>query len=791
MDYDFCGYATKNDLRCADGRVIRHDAFKENDGQVVPLVWQHVHSDPTNVLGHALLENRDDGVYAYATFNNTPSGQHAKEMVKHGDISAMSIYANRLKQYGSDVVHGIIREVSLVLAGANPGAYIENISFAHADGTYTDVDDEAVIYSGPDTIEYISHADENEEDEVGDDILDQLTDEQIDAVNRIIDAAIEGAVDDLDDDDSLDDLTPEQLEAIGDLVEDAVNDALEHADDDDDIDYDDDYDDEDDDYDEYDEYDDVQHADDDDTIEDVWNTLNDDQKDLVYFLLGQTAEEEVQHGAIYDGGFDMKHNVFDDSYYEDETDDILTHDEFDAIMEDAANANSLRDVFLAHGITNLDVLFPEAKLVTPTPEIISRDMGWVDQLWNGIKRTPFAHIKSTAANITGEEARARGYVKGNLKAEEVVTLLSRETGPQTIYKKQKLDRDDVVDITDIDVIAWLKQEMRLMLNEEICRAILVSDGRNVNHPDKIKQDKIRPIYQDDDVYTIHYAITYDASDTEDKKASKIADAAVRARKDYKGSGTPWMFASNEVISDLMLAKDGIGRRLYQDENALKSALRVAKIIECPILENVQRTTGTGAAAKTWDLKALIFNPIDYTVGADKGGAVSLFDDFDIDYNQMKYLIETRISGALTKPYSAIALETQNFLKELSVAPMAGSDDLWGTPVSDVQSNIAFDDNRVTGTLKHVASGALVDSWGAGNFIAVDLSDNDFTGLTSVKVGMEPSAGAGLQEIINDPDKSGVFKVSNKYNQKLVVVQTNGKDTVTQKYTLSGLTLETA
>ena len=684
MDYDFCGYATKNDLLCADGRVIRHDAFKESDGQIVPLVWQHVHSDPKNVLGHALLENRDDGVYAYATFNNTPSGQHAKEMVKHGDISAMSIYANRLKQYGTDVVHGIIREVSLVLAGANPGAYIENISFAHADGTYTDVDDEAVIYSGPDTIDYISHADE--EDEVGDDILDQLSDEQIDAINRIIDAAINGAIDDLDDEDVLDDLTPDQLEAIGDLIEDAVSDALEHADDDDDEYYDDDDLDEDDydeddfdededegddvqhsyyDDDEYYDYDynyDIRHADDDPTVEDVWNTLNEEQKNLVYFLIGQANEDDAaEHSAIYDGGFDMKHNVFDDAYYDDE--DVLTHDEFDAIMADAYNANSLRDVFLAHGITNLDVLFPEAKLVTPTPEMISRDMGWVDQLWNAIKRTPFARIKSTAANITAPEARARGYVKGNLKAEEVIVLLSRETSPQTVYKKQKLDRDDVIDITDIDVIAWMKQEMRVMLNEEICRAILVSDGRGSTHADKIKEDKIRPIYQDTDVYTIHYEITYGANDTEDQKASKIADAAVRARKDYKGSGTPWLFASNEVISDMMLAKDTIGRRLYKDEDELKAALRVSKIVECPILENVTRNRAAdataGITAATMDLKALIFNPIDYTVGADKGGAVSLFDDFDIDYNQMKYLIETRISGALTQPYSAIALEVEH------------------------------------------------------------------------------------------------------------------------------------
>lgn len=666
MDYDFSGYATKNDLRCADGRVIRHDAFKENDGQVVPLVWQHVHTDPTNVLGHALLENRDDGVYAYAKFNGTPSGQHAKEMVENGDIVSMSIYANRLKQHGSEVIHGIIREVSLVLAGANPGALIDNISFAHADGSYTDVDDEAVIYSGLDTIEYFSHADEDEEDDVanGTNILDELTDEQIDAINDIIDAALDDALDDLDDNEVLDDLDDDQLEAIGDLIEDAIDDALEHADDDYDIEYDDeDYDDED--YDEYEDYDEdedeVEHADD-DTIGDIWDTLDEDQQNMVYYLIGQAVEnDQMEHSALYEGDFDMKHNVFDDDiYYEDDDMDVLTHDEFDAIMEDAYNANSLRDVFLEHGITNLDVLFPEAKLVTPTPEMISRDMGWVDTLWNAIKRTPFSRIKSTAANITGAEARARGYVKGNLKAEEVVTLLSRETTPQTIYKKQKLDRDDVVDITDIDVIAWLKQEMRLMLNEEICRAILVSDGRNVNSPDKIKEDKIRPIYQDDDVYTIHYNVVYGENDTADQKASKLADAAVRARKDYKGSGTPMFFATNEVIADLLLAKDTIGRRLFKDEDELKSALRVSKIVEVPILEGVQRNTGTGGSAKTWDLKALIFNPIDYTIGADKGGAVSLFDDFDIDYNQMKYLIETRCSGALTKPYSAIALETQNF-----------------------------------------------------------------------------------------------------------------------------------
>lgn len=660
MDYDFCGYATKNDLRCADGRVIRHDAFKENDGQTVPLVWQHVHTDPTNVLGHALLENRDDGVYAYATFNNTPSGQHAKEMVKHGDVVSMSIYANRLKQHGSDVVHGVIREVSLVLAGANPGALIENVSFAHMDGTYTESEDDAVIYTGLNSIEYFSHADDKEDDVANgrksiEDIIDELSDEQIDAIEAIISAAINDELDDLDDNDALDDLTDEQVDAVQTVIEGAINDALEHADDDDDYDPDDEEDEED-----YDE--EMQHADDDATVEDVFNTLNEEQKKVVYYLLSQVAQDSANSSDTakhsFDGGFDMKHNVFDDSYYEE--DDVLTHDEFNAIMADASNATSLKDVFLEHGIENLDVLFPEARMIRPEPDMITRNMGWVNILWGSIKRTPFSRIKSVAADLTPDAARAKGYVKKNQKVDQVISLLSRETTPQTIYKKQTLDRDDVIDIVDIDVIAWLKQELRLMLNEEICRAILVGDGRGVNDRDKIKEDKVRPIYGDEDVYTIYYEVKYGANDTEDQKASRIVDAAVRARKDYKGTGNPKMFATNEVISDMLLAKDSIGRRLYKDMNELATAMRVSEIVEVPVMEGITRSrkadADAGITAATMNLLAIIVNPADYSVGADKGGAVSLFDDFDIDYNQMKYLIETRCSGALTLPYSAIALE---------------------------------------------------------------------------------------------------------------------------------------
>ncbi len=655
MDYDFSGYATKNDLLCADGRIIRRGAFKENDGQVVPLVWHHVHSDPMNVLGHALLENREDGVYAYGKFNNTERGQHAKEAVKNGDVTALSIFANRLKQHGNDVVHGMIREVSLVLNGANPGASIEHINFAHGDidGDYNYVEssDEAIIYSGLEQAVSFGHADDDmddqddskkKEEKVADnnektvaDVFDEFTDEQKDVVYFLIGQAIEeNGKTKADDVDESDEAKP-----------------VKHADDSEDN---------------SDESDDSSA--DGKTVEQIFNTLSKEQKDVVYFLIGQAVENagksdnNVEHDDMYGDDF-MKHNVFDETYNNTEN-ETLSHDEFMAIMEDARKSNSLKDVFLAHGIENIGLLFPEAKLVRPQPDMITREMGWVDTLWNGVRRTPFSRIKSMAANLTADEARAKGYQKGNKKIDQVLSMLGRETTPQTVYKKQTLDRDDVIDITEIDVIAFLKQELRMMLNEELCRAMIVGDGRNINDRDKIKPDKIRPIYGDDDVYTIYYEVGITGSDTADQKASKVVDAAVRARKDYKGSGEPMFFATNEVIADLLLAKDTIGRRLYKDMNELQAALRVSKIVEVPVMEGVTRNRAAdaeaGIEAATMNLLALIVNPKDYTVGADKGGAVNLFDDFDIDYNQMKYLIETRCSGALTLPYSAIALEDVAF-----------------------------------------------------------------------------------------------------------------------------------
>lgn len=639
MDFDFSGYATRNDIRCSDGRVIRHDAFKDNDGQTVPLVYQHVHDDPKNVLGHAYLENRDDGVYCYGKFNNTESGKHAKEMVANGDITSMSIYANRLKQHGSDVIHGMIREVSLVLTGANPGAYIENVSIAHADGSYTESEDEAVIYSGlEDSVESIDHADDdnNKEDGMADqqqnnsskdektvqDVFDSLTDEQKDVVYFLIGNAVENAKNDDSDDDSDDD----------------SNESVKHADNDD------------------------------MTVQDVFDSLTDEQKNVVYFLIGQAIENkanEAKHSDFNDGGSSMKHNVFDNTT--DDDFEVLNRDEINEVLRHAdSRTNSLKaymeenglgDLTLEHSVSNLDILYPEARSIRPKPDMIMRNQDWVNKFWNAVKRTPFAKFKSAAANLTEDAARAKGYLKGNQKLEEVFSLLGRETSPQTIYKKQKLDRDDIIDITDIDIVAWLKEELRVMLIEELCRAMLVSDGRGATAPDKIKEDKIRPIYQDEDLFTIHYRLSWDANATNDDIAEAIVDGAVRSRKEYRGSGNPVFFATNEVITNLLLAKDTIGRRLYKDEAELASALRVKEIIEVPVMEGAQRSVTVEGVTTTYDLQGIIVNPGDYTVGTDKGGAVTLFDDFDIDYNQQKYLLETRCSGALTIPYSAIALET--------------------------------------------------------------------------------------------------------------------------------------
>lgn len=563
---DFSGWATRNDLLCSDGRTIRRNAFKGNDGQTVPLVWNHQHSEPDNVLGHALLENRDEGVYAYCSFNDTESGQNAKKLVQHGDVRSLSIYANQLKQSGGDVLHGTIRELSLVLAGANPGAFIDSV-MSHGSDT-----EEGIILGYDENIMLYHSDDEKGETKVADNNKDK----------------------------------PESEE----------------------------------------------------TVADVFNTLTEKQKTVVYALIGQALADE--NGADDDdeegGNENMKHNVFD---RDERSEDVLTHSQMETIITDAKRYGSLKESFLAHaddyGIENIDYLFPDAQTINNQPSFIQREMGWVQKVMSGTHHTPFSRIKSIFADITEDEARARGYIKGKLKKEEVFSLLKRTTTPTTIYKKQKLDRDDVVDITDFDVIAWLKSEMRMMLDEEIARAILVGDGRLSSSDDKINEQNIRPIWTDEDLYTIKSVIDTTAGTTDAAIASEFIDQAVRAMKDYKGSGSPVCFMTESLLTECLLLKDANQRRIYKDVNEIATAMRVSSIVTVPVMEGLTRTSGSD----TFTLKAIIVNLSDYNVVADKGGAVNMFDDFDIDYNQQKYLIETRCSGALIKPYSAIALETKS------------------------------------------------------------------------------------------------------------------------------------
>lgn len=636
--YDFDGYATRNNIQCGDGLIIRKDAFKDNDHTSVPLVWQHQHNDPANVLGHADLENRDDGVYAYCSFNDTPSGQNAKKLVQHGDVTAMSIYANRLMKQGNNVIHGLIREVSLVLAGCNPGALINPVSIAHSDGTFTDLEDEAVIYSGED---FIFHAD-GEGETMADDKEAKETkkDQSSDSEETI--------------EDIINTMNKKQRDVLEYLVGEALSGKggdkeVKHSDDDSDEEEDD-------------------SSDSEETVEDVLKTFNKKQKAVLEFLVGSALQgnDTAEHDDMEDG---MKFNAFENT--EDTGYAELSHSEIVEYINEAKTGSngSLKQEFLAHGIENLEVLYPEAKLVGQNPELISRDMTWVDKIWGAVHKTPFARVRSVAANITEYEARARGYVKGDQKIEEVLSLLARSTTPQTVYKLQKIDRDDVIDITDLDIVAWMKVEMRLMLNEEIARAIMVGDDRASSDPSYINPEHIRPIYQDSDLYTIHENVVIPSSASFNDIADIIIEKSVLARKNYMGSGTPTMYASTDVITRMLLAKDQLGHRMYRNESELAAALRVKEIVEVPIFDGVTRTASvsttqgnnTITTSEERKLLALIVNLGDYNLGADKQGAVSLFDDFDLNFNKYEYLIETRVSGALIKPYSAIAIETSGDL----------------------------------------------------------------------------------------------------------------------------------
>ena len=572
--FDFSGWATRNDLKCSDGRTIRKDAFKDNNGQKVPLVWNHQHNDPLNILGHALLENRQEGVYAYCTFNETEAGQNAKLLVEHGDVSALSIYANQLKQRGSDVIHGAIREVSLVLAGANPGAFIDSV-ICHGEES----EEEAIIYTGEDISLFHAECDKKEETK---------EEKPVENEKKTIESEKK---------------TTDSEETVGEVLD----------------------------------------------------TLNEKQKTAVFALIAQALENADNSDDDDEEEKEMKHNVFD----QDETmkENVLSHSDIESILSDAKRSGSLKESFLAHtatyGIDQIDTLFPEPKSMNTPPEFIKRDMDWVAGVINGVHHTPFSRIKSMFANITEDEARAKGYIKGNLKKEEVFTLLKRTTTPTTIYKKQKLDRDDILDITDFDVVAWIKGEMRMMLDEEIARAILVGDGRLTSDDDHIPEQNIRPVWKDDDLYTIKTKITVSTTATDDDKAKAMIKAAVKSRKNYKGSGNPVLYTTEDFLTNCLLLEDTQGYRLYKSEQDVATAMRVSKIVTVPVMEGLTRTD---SESKTRTLMGIIVNLKDYNVGADKGGAVNMFDDFDIDYNQQKYLMETRCSGALIKPYSAIALE---------------------------------------------------------------------------------------------------------------------------------------
>lgn len=697
-DYDIGGWATRNDIRCADGRTIRRDAFKDCDGKKVPMVWMHAHNDPSMVLGHCVLENRPEGVYMYGKFNDSEKARDTQLLIEHGDIDGLSIWANQLKQRGGDVLHGDIKEVSVVLAGANPGAFIDSHILSHSDD---DSEDEAVITTG-EPIDILHSA--LKDDESIDDVFDSMTEKQRNVVYGLLAEALKAGGTDIDEDEEeeedydededeededdeeeekkgvvkhmamndqyeseleeiIDSLTPDEkaavlavindeiededeiaeiLSGLSDEQKDAVTELLEEIDAAEEEDDDDD--------------------DDDDTDDDDTDDDDDDDDDTDYEDYdGEDAGESEGGDAA------MKHNVFDtEDYYEG---GYLSHEDMGIIMDDAKRLGSLReaveqhmeDGVLAHavyninddgtqgaeqtyGMANINYLFPEARAIDNIPPFLKRNDEWVNVVLNGTHHTPFSRVKSVFANITNEEARAKGYIKGNQKATEVFSLLKRTTSPQTIYKLQKMDRDDIIDITDFDVVAWLRGEMRMMLNEEIARAVLIGDGRLPSDDAKIKEDCVRPIATDADLYTIKTTAT---GGTPEELAKNLIKAAIRARKDYKGSGSPIMFTSESLLTEMMLLEDGLGHPLYVDEAALARRMRVSRIVSCPVLD--------GFKINGKDCYGIIVNLTDYNIGADKGGEVNMFDDFDIDFNQQKYLIETRISGALIKPYAAIVI----------------------------------------------------------------------------------------------------------------------------------------
>ena len=587
-DYDFSGWATRSNIKCSDGRTIMNDAFKENNGQKVPLVWNHQHDDPSEVLGHALLENRSDGVYAYCKFNNTESGQNAKALVQNGDVDKLSIYANKLKTVANNVIHGCIREVSLVLAGANPGAYIDSV-IVHGEGS--EIEEEGVIYTN-ENIDVIEHADSSDDKE-------PKKDEKEETVK-------------------MENKDPENKE----------------------------------------------EQKKDKTVQEVFDTLNEEQKNAVYAIVGQAVEDakkdssdDEENNKKEGESEDMKHNVFD----KDDNQEVLIHSEMiNEAIRDAKKYGSMKESFLAHAeannMENYEILFPDATELYKEPRVIEEDRSWVAKVMNKVHHTPFSRVKTTFGRMSETEARAKGYIKGNLKTDIKMSFLNRVTTPTTVYIKNDIDRDDVIDITDFDIVAWQKREMRKNLDKELALAMLLGDGRNVSDPNKINEQNIRPVIKDNEMYTIQYTVTdgvdynnANNSHSENDSVTKgVIRAAIKSRKQYKGSGRPTFYTTEDLLTDMLLIEDQNGRLIYDSIQKLCTALRVDEIVTIPEME--------GEAYK--DIYGIIVNMADYTAGADKGGSVNMFDDFDIDYNQMKYLMETRMSGALTVPYSAIVLKKE-------------------------------------------------------------------------------------------------------------------------------------
>ena len=585
MKFDFSGWATKNDLTCSDGRTIKHNAFKENDGQRVPLVWQHGHNAVDNVLGHALLENRDEGVYAYCALNDTPAADNAKELVKHGDVKALSIYANRLDQRGADVIHGNIVEVSMVLSGANPGALIDNVALEHSDGSWTESEEEAIIYSGL----TLSH-----------DSGDTTEDTESMGKNEAYDE------DDLTVADVLETLDDDQRLAVAALIEEISGD----------VDDDEDFDDEDEEFDEdYDE---------------------DYEEDAEH---GDSGGDTLMHSNIFEG--DARRNVGPH----------LSHADEEQIFAEARMPGmTLRTAVLAHaadyGIKNPELLFPDATNLDPEPQRVMRENSWVSKVLQGSKHTPFSRVKTQWSNLTADELRAKGYVKASRKKDVVYEIANRKTEPTTVYNKTKIDRDDVLDITTFNVVAWMQQNLRYSLEEELARAVLIGDGRQVSDENKIKEANIRPIWTDDELFSHKVLIDKDA------KTPDIIDAVRRSRKFYKGSGSPVLFTTNGFVCDMLEIKDLNQRYVYETKQAVANALNVTDVIEVEVMEGAKREV----SGKTQNLLGIIVNMQDYTMGSDKGGETSFFEQFDIDFNQQKYLLEARCSGALTKYKSAIVIE---------------------------------------------------------------------------------------------------------------------------------------